>query len=352
LASEHGDSARARLIRTRRGTWIDESLLPGARRECLGVLREAARKAVGEDTYLPGWISEGVESTEVDLDLLSSERLSWRYDSAEWKLDEEVWAAIDELRAQGAFEGLDSRERLDLEDAVEERIRSERGAQIAREIEEARNKKLPKSNPTLITEKDMLNSTLDMLHRRGVLDAIIELDFVRSVAIGEWEAGELAREARVTARWCGGCGRNLCSEEPAYFGAEVYVGMRPLDWDRVSKPRICQPLYERTVLCSACAPDWLSPERDDVVTQLCAYCERPMVSRLDLSELRRTLCSDPCRRAYQNQVRKEKRAKERSKVCEVCGEEFTATRRDAKTCSDGCKQKAYRRRKREVKQAR
>jgi len=54
-----------------------------------------------------------------------------------------VWAAIDELRAQGAFEGLDSRERLDLEDAVEERIRSERGAQIAREIEEARNKKLP-----------------------------------------------------------------------------------------------------------------------------------------------------------------------------------------------------------------
>jgi hypothetical protein len=315
-------------------------------------LREAARKAVGEDTYLPGWISEGVESTEVDLDLLSSERLSWRYASAEWKLDEEVWAAIDELRAQGAFEGLDSRERLDLEDAFEERIRSERGAQIAREIEEARNKKLPKSNPTLITEKDMLNSTLDVLDRHGVLDSIIELDFVSSAAIEEWEAGELAREARVTARWCGACGRNLCSEEPAYFGAEVYVGMRPLDWDRVSKPRICQPLYERTVLCSACAPDWLSPERDDVVTQLCAYCERPMVSRLDLSELRRTLCSDPCRRAYQNQVRKEKRAEERSKVCEVCGEEFIATRRDSKTCSIGCRQKAYRRRRKEAQQDR
>jgi hypothetical protein len=352
LASEHGDSARARLIETRRGTSIDESLLPGARRECLGVLREAARKAVGEDTYLPGWISEGVESTEVDLDLLSSERLSWRYASAEWKLDEEVWAAIDELRAQGAFEGLDSRERLDLEDAVEERIRSERGAQIAREIEEARNKKLPKSNPTLITEKDMLNSTLDMLHRRGVLDAIIELDFVSSAAIEEWEAGELAREARVTARWCGGCGRDLCSDEPAYFGAEVYVGMRPLDWNMVSKPRICQPLYERTVLCSACAPDWLSPERDDVVTQLCAYCERPMVSRLELSELRRTLCSDPCRRAYQNQVRKEKRAEGRKKMCQVCGKEFTASRRDAKTCPGGaCKQKAYRRRRKEAQQA-
>jgi hypothetical protein len=125
-----------------------------------------------------------------------------------------VWAAIDELRAQGAFEGLDSRERLDPDDAVEERIRSERGAQIAREIEEARNKKLPKSNPTLITEKDMLNSTLDVLHRRGVLDAIIE------------------------------------------------------------------------------------------------------------------------------------------RVCEVCGEEFTATRRDSKTCSNGCRQKAYRRRRKEAQQDR
>jgi hypothetical protein len=38
--------------------------------------------------------------------------------------------------------------------------------------------------------------------------------------------------------------------------------------------------------------------------------------------------------------------------CEICGEEFTASRRDAKTCSDGCKQKAYRQRKKEVKQNR
>lgn len=40
---------------------------------------------------------------------------------------------------------------------------------------------------------------------------------------------------------------------------------------------------------------------------------------------------------------------DKQKVCEVCGEEFIASRRDAKTCSVGCKQKAYRRRKREVK---
>ena len=34
----------------------------------------------------------------------------------------------------------------------------------------------------------------------------------------------------------------------------------------------------------------------------------------------------------------------REKVCEVCGEAFTATRRVAKTCSAACGQKAYRRR--------
>jgi hypothetical protein len=349
LVSESGNSARSQLIKTRRGSWIDERLLPAARQECLGVLRKAARKAVGEDTYLPGWISDEVESAEMDLELLSSERLSWRYASTERKLDEKVWAAIDELRTQGAFEGLDSGERLDLEDAVEERIRSERESQIAREIKEARNKKLPKSNPTLITEKDMLNSTLDVLHRRGVLDEIVLEDYFRAPD-EEIDAQDFAREATKTARVCGCCGQKLPPDEPAFFGAKVYVGMWALYWDRVSKPQICKLRYERTVLCGSCAPEWLSSERDDVVTQLCANCERLMVSRLELSELQRMLCSDSCRRAYQNQVRKEKRAEERKKICEVCSKEFTATRRDAKTCSDGCKQKAYRRRKKEVQQ--
>jgi len=43
---------------------------------------------------------------------------------------------------------------------------------------------------------------------------------------------------------------------------------------------------------------------------------------------------------------------DRQKVCQVCGETFTATRRDAKTCSVGCKQEASRQRKKEVKQNR
>ena len=48
MTSESWDSARAQLIRTRRGACIDESLLPEARRECLETLRSAS-EAMGED---------------------------------------------------------------------------------------------------------------------------------------------------------------------------------------------------------------------------------------------------------------------------------------------------------------
>jgi hypothetical protein len=326
-----------------------QELAARARRECLGVLRQAARKAVDEDTYLPGWISEEVESAELDLEQLEFERLRWKYSLAEQKLQEEVSAAIDELRAQGAFEGLDFQERLELENDVEERVWLKRWSQIFSEVQEAHNKRLPKSNPTLITEKDMLNSTLDVLHRRGVLDEILLEDYLRA-PLEEDEAQDLAREASKTATVCGCCGRKLPSNEPAFFGAKVYVGMWALYWDRVSKPQICKPRLERTVLCGSCAPEWLSPDSEDVVTQLCGHCERPMVERLEFSKVPRMFCSDPCRQAYHNQLRKEKRAEERKKVCEVCGEEFSATRQDQKTCSPACKQKAYRRWQREVRE--
>ena len=106
MTSESDNSARARLIKTRRGTWIDESLLPAARRECLGVLREAARKALGEATYLPGWISDATDSVEWDLYQLSDERLEWKPAPTELKMEDEVDATIDALEERGAFEGL------------------------------------------------------------------------------------------------------------------------------------------------------------------------------------------------------------------------------------------------------
>ena len=178
MASNSGTSARARLIKTRRGTSIDESLLPAARRECLGVVRETARRAVGEATYLPGWISAATDSVEWDLTQLSDKRLEWEPTPTQQKAEEEVDATMDALRERGAFEGLSASEYFDFLLHVRKRIESKYGSQIAREAEEVRRKnRRPKSNPTLITEKDSLNAALDELHRCGVLDEIAVVTF-------------------------------------------------------------------------------------------------------------------------------------------------------------------------------
>jgi hypothetical protein len=272
LASNIGNRARASLIKTRRGAWIDKSLLPAARQECLDILRVAS-EAVGEDV---------IKMARGDNWILEEDPF----------LSNSYWDLGDYALVGGGLNTL---------------------------------------------RQELLNYRLSE----------------------EEKAWELACDARETARMCGCCGRELSAHEPAVYGAKVYTGMQPLSWNSGRKPKICEPRYMSTVLCESCAPEWLSQERDDTVTQLCAHCERPMVSRLELPELRKTFCSARCQRAYHKQLRKdkraeelEKRAEELEKVCEVCGERFTATRRDAKTCSDGCKQKAYRRRKKEVQQNR
>jgi hypothetical protein len=59
---------------------------------------------------------------------------------------------------------------------------------------------------------------------------------------------------------------------------------------------------------------------------------------------RKKYCSGRCSIDAYLARRRERRAQAREKTCEVCAKEFTAKRRDAKTCSAACKQKAYRRR--------
>ena len=264
MASEGDDSARSQLIKTRRGTWIDRSLLPAACRECLEILQEAARESEGE----------GI------VEMLRGER--------------------ERLEGSPMLDYAYSRDRRDL--------------------------------------------------MWGALNAF-DKNLSQYELLEERAARKLARDALQSAGLCGSCGRELSPEEPAYFDAHIYAGMELLRWNRIDKPRICEPRYERTVLCGSCAPEWLAPDRDDVTTQLCAHCERPMVRRLRLSELNRMFCSNACKQAYRNRLREEKRAEERKQVCEVCDEEFFTTRPDvAKTCSNACKQKAYRRRKREVDQ--
>lgn len=277
--NDAGLSARVRLMKTRRGNWVDKSLFPEARRECFEIIERVARES--EDSGIVEML-RGERKHLGDTEL--GERISW-------------W---DELYSRHGWYG--SYRHYDWEAM---RLFAER----TREYELAE----------------------------------------------EHEAQLLASRALEHADTCGACSRSLLLGEPAHFGAAVYVGFVPARF-RHASPLVCQPCYRRTVLCGSCSPEWLSPGREEVVTQLCARCERPMVYQLTASTMRRTFCCEACGRAYhdqlRNQRRKERGAVERGKVCEVCGKEFTAPRKDTKTCSSSCRQRAYRQRKGEARQDR
>jgi hypothetical protein len=161
-----------------------------------------------------------------------------------------------------------------------------------------------------------------------------------------WSTDHLAE---VEGGICGACGRDLADDEP------VFIGRRPR--------RYREPDHR----CRDCAPKWLRdiepgvryeyPWREesgipaDVYCNLpCDECSRPVIFRTTGGRYRlsrRVFCSRQCSSAYYNQLRNERNARAREKVCESCGEAFTATRRDARTCSAACRQRAYRKRQHE-----
>lgn len=59
---------------------------------------------------------------------------------------------------------------------------------------------------------------------------------------------------------------------------------------------------------------------------------------------RHAFCSERCESLHYSRIQRERRLEARQKECETCGQEFIGGRRDAKTCSSACRQKAYRQR--------
>ncbi len=157
----------------------------------------------------------------------------------------------------------------------------------------------------------------------------------------EEEAWAKARLARKTAEVCGQCYRPLGPAETVYVDSDVYVGIARL----VGRPR-----YERTSKCEECAPAYMrEPDawRPRFRKSPCNWCERSVVYKASSRDYydRHVFCCARCQWTRYNGARNERNARAREKVCEVCERPFTAARRDAKTCSPACKQKAYRRRK-------
>ncbi len=142
---------------------------------------------------------------------------------------------------------------------------------------------------------------------------------------------------------CAKCGGDLGPQEPVYIAC-VWAGYLPLGgYSRRYAPT-----------CAGCAPSTMKGEGPRYAPRLdrcerlpCDTCERPVVWRPTRRDYyrRHVFCCERCQWTYHNGARNARNARAREKVCEVCEEPFTAARRDAKTCSPACKQKAYRRRK-------
>lgn len=158
----------------------------------------------------------------------------------------------------------------------------------------------------------------------------------------DWDAFYQAKaekeRARKTADICYRCFKELPSREYAH-GLPVYQ---------------IKDYGENVPVCFVCAPKVLAeeglyiPEQVKVVPAKFRYewqcsgahCSRAVVFLDQKPPARkRVFCSQECRASGT-------RAQPQQKTCEVCGEPFTATRSDAKTCSPACRQKAYRQRMR------
>jgi predicted nucleic acid-binding Zn ribbon protein len=92
---------------------------------------------------------------------------------------------------------------------------------------------------------------------------------------------------------------------------------------------------ERHAQRAATEPEDLRVSVTLTETRRCAVCGMTLSTRT-------RFCSDKCRWTFHNRRRHERTAAEREKVCGACGKEFTATRADAKTCSDRCRKRLQR----------
>jgi hypothetical protein len=138
------------------------------------------------------------------------------------------------------------------------------------------------------------------------------------------------REARRRGRACEECGGEIGDDDTVYR----------LRFTQMSSFGGTQNTLK--TLCDACAREvvsgWLYRlYRRSLVYYHCRVCERKVV--MYKGKRRYHFCSEDCRRRYRNLTR---RTATHQSTCEVCGSPFTSKRSDAKTCSDACRQKAYR----------
>ena len=179
-----------------------------------------------------------------------------------------------------------------------------------------------------ISEKNEGGPVTDDNSRGGgrIISCNTENPFSASIAAwiaehGRWDW----HEARIPKpQCCGKCERELEPNEPVGFW-RIYRRGRP-HWK---------------YLCGECAPNMEAHENAP-----CDTCGRRVYwQRASRGGMRqRAFCSKRCRWTFYNEKTKEKRQQALGKICEDCGNPFTASRSDSRHCSDACRQMSYRRR--------
>jgi predicted nucleic acid-binding Zn ribbon protein len=159
----------------------------------------------------------------------------------------------------------------------------------------------------------------------------------------DWE-----QAAKRDAGTCVKCGRAIGADEPVWIGISwLFLDPDPRKYHSGWAPAMCHECageYEATGRfgSNAFGPfERLSLARYRVGS--CEGCGRS-IHRFP-TRARHWLCSDRCGDLLNNQRQIWKRAAARAgKICTVCGESFDPGKSNAVTCSQKCRQKAYRQR--------
>jgi hypothetical protein len=146
---------------------------------------------------------------------------------------------------------------------------------------------------------------------------------------------------------CSICRRELSDQEPIYV---VWVG------STIWAQRFAGRSLRACTNCKERPPEgmewaFVKLEKLRLSASLCHHCNRPVFVNRRKGR-RYIVCSDRCREAvYNANARRWHRRPVQKRPCAVCGELFTPKRADALYCSPACKQKAYRRGRRNAQGA-
>jgi hypothetical protein len=133
---------------------------------------------------------------------------------------------------------------------------------------------------------------------------------------------------RARAGYCTRCG------EPFAADAELFMVRETIAWSFYTTFVLTQP--ERVAVCSGCVS--AAEMAAATITSVCAGCGHRLIYPAERRLRMPQTCSPACAQRVRRQLHRPKRL-----TCQICRKSFTSARRDARFCSNACRQWHYRR---------